>query len=452
MKMLKQLKHIAPIFLLILLAMACDKKLDISPVQSIDEANALSTSQDVKVTLTGAYDGMSSTSVYGGAYQYTAELLGDDREIVFGGTFATLDEIWRKTVTAGNTQVTATWLSTYSAINRVNNVLSALNVVAAEDQASVEGQARFIRGALYFGLVNLFGKTWGDGDANVNLAVPLVTLPTRSITAEDSRTRATVAAVYKQIIEDLTKAETLLPETKAGDDASRATRIAASAFLARVYSMQGNYAAARDAANRVIASGARKLESSFTDVFATGGESNEYIFRIAVSDQDGSNDLNTFYAPATFQGRGDMRVQTKHLALYDSTDVRGKFFVKAGTNTYTRKFLDRFGDVPVVRLAEMYLTRAECNQRLGTAIGDTPANDVNASRKRAGLPALATATLAAILAERKIELAFEGLQIYDVKRNKISIGAKLFSDNALVLPIPQREIDTNKNLVQNPGY
>ena len=106
----------------------------------------------------------------------------------------------------------------------------------------------------------------------------------------------------------------------------------------------------------------------------------------------------------------------------------------------------------MIRLAEMYFTRAECNVRLNSSTGATPLDDVNATRTRAGLPALTAVTLAAVLTERKLELAFEGNQLYDVKRNKLSVGGKAYNDNALVLPIPQREIDTNKNLVQNAGY
>ncbi|AEE52403.1 RagB/SusD family nutrient uptake outer membrane protein [Haliscomenobacter hydrossis] len=448
----KILKHIAPLALIIVGASACDSKLDVLPTQSLDENLALSTSQDIKVTLNGAYDGLGDGDVYGGGFQFTGEFLADDREALFGGTFSNLDEIWRKTITTGNTQTLATWQDSYSAINRANNVLSALSVVDEADRAQVEGEARFIRGVLYFELVKLWGKAWGDGDNNANLGVPLVTTPTRSITDEDYRTRASVQAVYAQVIDDLTKAESLLAATDAGDDASYATRDAATAMLSRVYLMQGNYALARDAANKVIQSGARELEGSFADVFATGGESNEIIFRTAVSDQDGVNSMNTYYAPATFQGRGDVRVQIKHTDLYEAGDVRKTFFTTASNRLFTRKFLDQFGDVPVVRLAEMYLTRAEANQRLGTAIGSTPLADVNRIRTRAGLGALGTVNLAAILKERKLELAFEGNQLDDIKRNKGMVGTKPFNDNSLVVPIPQREMDTNKSLVQNPGY
>lgn len=445
-------KNIVSVASLAVLAFGCDGRLDVAPTQTIDETNALATDQDVKVTLTGAYDGLGSTNFYGGAIQYTGELMGDDREVLFGGTFSTLDEIWRKTVTPGNTQTTATWLSGYAAVNRANNVLGALSVVNEGDRAQVEGEARFIRGAIYFELVKLWAKTWGDGDNNSNPGIPLVTAPTRVITDADYLPRASVQAVYAQVIDDLTKAESLLPATRSSTDATRATKAAAAAMLSRVYLMQGRYAEARDAANRVIQSGARVLESSFSGVFATGGASNEIIFRIAVSDQDGSNAMNTFFAPATFQGRGDVRVQTKHTDLYEAGDLRRGFFVTASNRLFTRKFLDRFGDVPVVRLAEMYLTRAEANFRLGTSVGAAPLADINTIRTRAGLPALSALTLPVILKERHLELAFEGNQLDDIKRTRGSVGAKPFSDNLLVLPIPQREVDTNKNLVQNPGY
>ena len=427
----------------------CDSRLDVKPTQSIEESTALATSQDVEVTLVGAYDGLSSTNLYGGAIQYSGDLLGDDAEVRFGGTFATLDELWRKTMTTTNGQTQATWLQAYTTINRVNNVLASLDKVVTSKKNKVEGEARFIRGLVYFDLVRLWAKAWGDGDNNANLGVPLVITPTRIVTEADSRPRATVAAIYTQVLEDLTKAETLLGNIS---DAGFASKNAAQAILARVYLQQGNYAAARDAANRVITSSQFALTSTFPEAFEDATNDSEIIFKVIVTDQDGGNALNTFYAPSTFQGRGDIRVQAKHLALYSAGDKRGTFFVRASNNNYTAKFLDQYGDVPVVRLAEMYLIRAEANIRLSTTIGATPLNDVNIVRARAGAKALTIVDLNAVLAERKLELSFEGLQVHEAKRLKRNVGTLPFSDNKLVIPIPQREIDTNKALVQNPGY
>ncbi len=428
---------------------ACDSRLDVKPTQSIEESTALATSQDVEVTLIGAYDGLASNNLYGGAVQYSGDLLGDDAEVRFAGTFSTLDELWRKTMTTTNGQTQASWLQAYNTINRANNVLASLDKVEASRKASIEGEARFIRGLIYFDLVRLWAKAWGDGDNNTNLGVPLVTTPTRVVGEVDNRSRATVAAVYTQVLEDLTKAESLLDNIS---DAGFASKNAAQAILARVYLQQGNYAAARDAANRVIASNQFALTSTFAEAFEDASNESEMIFKIIITDQDGTNDMNTFFAPSTFQGRGDIRVQAKHLALYTAGDERGTFFVRASNNNFTAKFLDQYGDVPVARLAEMYLIRAEANQRLNTAIGDTPLNDINLIRERAGAAALTTVDLNAILAERKLELAFEGHQVHDAKRLKRNVGTLTFSDNKLVVPIPQREIDTNKSLVQNPGY
>ncbi|MCS7019558.1 MAG: RagB/SusD family nutrient uptake outer membrane protein [Cytophagales bacterium] len=447
-------QHIPKIFpqlALVLMLWGCNNRLDVEPTQSIDEKTALADDQSVKVTLTGAYDGLSSVNVYGGAIQYTAELLGDDREVVFGGTFTTLDEIWRKSITTTNGVVTAIWNSSYNTINRANNVLSALDKVNPQDRARVEGEALFIRGALLFELVRLYGKTWGDGNNATNLGVPIVLTPTRTVTEADFRPRNTVEQVYAQVIADLTKAEQQLPVS----NGIFATKGAAAAMLSRVYLMQGRYAEARDAANRVITSGRYAMARTFADVFteSSADYAREHIFRIVITDQDGVNAMNTYYASPAFQGRGDIRVQTKHLDLYTPGDQRREFFYRTGVNTFTAKHRDQYGDVPVVRITEMFLTRAECNFRLGQQVGASPLADINAVRQRAGLPPLNNLTLNDILRERKLELAFEGHQLHDLKRNRLPINANLnFNANALVLPIPQREIDTNKNLVQNPGY
>jgi starch-binding outer membrane protein, SusD/RagB family len=449
--MTTQLKNISFLAVILFFA-ACDGKLDVSPTQSIDETNAIKTAQDVQITLIGAYDGLSS--VYGGDFQVINDLMGDDREVVFGGTSSTIDEIWRKAISKTNNQITTTWLSSYNAINRANNVLASLDKLAAEARPKAEGEARFVRGLLYWGLVKSFGKAWGDGDNNANLGVPISLSPTKIITDADYKARSTVAQVYSQVIEDLTMAEKLLPAQTATSNIGLATRDAATAMLSRIYMVQGDYAKARDAASKVIASPFHGLAASFSEIFndKEAGQAQEALFRVVVTDQDGSNTLNTFYASSLNQGRGDIRVQQKHLTLYDTTDARSMFFNQAGGNTFTSKHIDQYGDIVVIRLAEMFLNRAEANQRLSTVIGATPLEDINKIRTRAGLNPLTTLTLDAILKERKLELAFEGNQLDDLKRTKRNVGTLPFSDNKLVLPIPQREIDVNKKMVQNAGY
>jgi hypothetical protein len=437
---------------------ACNSKLDVDPTQSIDESAALSTSKDVEVTLIGCYDALQDIDVYGGAFQYASELLGNDDEIAFGGTFQNMLEMSAKEMTTVNATAETNWRDSYVTINRCNNVLSALQIVDEEKRARIEGEARFIRGSVYFDLVRLYAKTWGDGDNASNPGVPLVLLPTRQVTDENKIARNSVAEVYAQVIEDLNAAKTLLPES----NTIYATKYAASAQLSRVYLQQSNFALARDEANTVIESGEYSLNSTFESLFYTfinngGANPEEYIFSMIVTQQDGTNDMNTFFGttieeiPGT-AGRGDIRVLAKHRALYEAGDDRGTFFLTASNNTYTQKHLDNLGNVLQFRLAEMYLTRAEANFRLGAVVGATPLADINRIRVRAGLKAATAVTLPAILKERHLELAFEGLALHDAKRNKQNVGTIPYNSPRLIFPIPQREIDVNAKLVQNEGY
>lgn len=437
---------------------SCANLLNVDPVNQVDAATDLKTELSVRVALTGAYDGLSNRYIWGGESWCYADLLGDDGEIRFRGTFAYMGNVWRKQVLPLDNGTTELWLNAFSTINRVNRILSVIDTLLPADRVPVRAQALFIRGAVNFELVRFYGKTFGDGNNASNLAFPLVTTPleafsTGVITPEDSRPRNSVADAYTQIINDLTQAETLLPATS---DGTRANKAVAAALLSRVYLMQGDYANARDAANRVIATGRYTLAPRFIECFRKSlpGFSGETVFRIPVSEQDGTNQLNVFYS-ATPGGRRDMEILAKHINLYESGDARAAMFFTSSGRRLSSKWTDQFGDIPVFRIAEMYLTRAECNFRLNSSVGATPLDDVNRIRARVGLPALTAANLTvdAILKERKLELAFEGHLLHDLKRTRRSISATLpFTANNLVFPVPQREIDVNKNLVQNPGY
>ncbi len=438
----------------------CEKRLDISPYQSIADDKALLTEDDVSVTLVGAYDGAQNAAVYGGDIMVLNELIGNTDNINFTGTFAGLSDSYQLQMVANNSFAASTWISSYAAINRCNNVLSAIDKVtsSAARKNSVEGQALFLRASIYFELVRLYAKFVGDGDIATNPGVPLVLKPTGNVTDADNLPRATVKAVYDQVLADLTKAETLLPTS----NGFYATKWSAAAQISRVQLMLKNYTEAAAAANRVISTSGRVLNPDFTKLWFTfinngGTTPSEYLFSIKVTAQDGSNSLNTYFGrtissiPGT-AGRSDCKVKAAHLALYEAGDVRKNFFVLSGGSYYTQKHLDRYGDVPVIRLAEMYLTRAEANFRLGTSVGAAPLQDVNIIRARVGLAPLATLTLNDILKERSLELAFEGHNVIEAKRLQKNVGVTPWNSPKLLFPIPQREMDVNKNLVQNSGY
>ena len=437
---------------------ACNSQLDIKPVNSVATSQALSTAADLNALLVGAYDGLGGVNLYGGSLIRDAELLATvpaTGDVLWTGTFVAPQQIYVKRILVNNDQADATWTNAYRTINICNTVLANLNLALAADKDRIEGEAKFIRGSLYFELVRMYAKTWGDGDNATNPGVPIVTTPTVVLDANSNVARSPVAAVYTQALQDLTDAAAKLPTT----NGFFATQGAANAQLSRVYLQKSDYPNAAKAANAVITSMVYQLVPLAT-VFDTresqnGANTPETIFAVQNTDQDGINDLNTFYGSSDVGGRGDIELTDTFLSQFSAGDGRaGLIYTDAVDAIRTVKFINQYGNVQVFRLAEMYLTRAEANFRAGTSVGAAPLADINLVRARAGAAALTAAqlTLANIMRERRLELAFEGTYIHDLKRTQASVGTLAYNDPKLIFPVPLREVTTNPMLVQNTGY
>jgi hypothetical protein len=439
--------------------LGCSDLLELEPQASISDDVALSTPGNVQTALVGAYALLGGADTYGGSYIYLSEIYSaPSDEIYFNGTFIDPFDINGKNIQTTNAFVTRVWTSSYNTINRANNVLSALGVFGADaaTRARVEAEAKFIRGIAYYNLVQAFGKAFNDGNPATNLGVPIILTPTRVVDAALQVSRNTVAEVYAQAIADLNAAKAGLPES----NGFYANTYAASALLARVHLAKGDFANAGIEANRVIASGNYSLFPSVASNFSRSANGAETIFATQVTQTAGANDNAVFHAPLPF-GRADIQVLDKHLLNYEAGDARATLFTSTSRGRMTRKYTSATGDsrrfnINVVRLAEMYLTRAEANFRTSGSLGDSPLNDVNRIRARVGLADLASVTLDDILKERRNELIFEGVLRMDMRRNQVNssiAGAPLaWNANALTFPVPDRECNVNGNLVQNPGY
>jgi hypothetical protein len=310
---------------------------------------------------------------------------------------------------------------------------------------------------MHFELVRLYALPYDALGTNTNLGVPIITKAVKTIdNVTNSVARNTVAEVYTAVENDLKSAITKLASV---DD-----QYAAKAFLARVYLQEGKYNLARDMANDIITNSPYTLITNSLEAPFRTKKSSEGIFEIQQNEQSNagtSNDgLATFYA--SYQnstggdvGRADALVNTAFYNSFETGDKRQTEMIYDGTGArtglFTKKWYSFYDNIPVCRITEQYLIRAECNFRLGTSIGATPASDINTLRTRAGLGGVVP-TLAIILDEREKELDYEGFRLHDYKRTKRSIGTFAYDDPKLVFPIPDREINVNKALKQNPGY
>ncbi|MCC9071036.1 RagB/SusD family nutrient uptake outer membrane protein [Flavobacterium sp. F-65] len=445
---------------------SCESELNIDPKQREDASETLSTEGGVINVLTGTYALAANGNAYGGRILVYADLLGvsaslNTTDLRWRGSFGELRQMYNKTMLSDNVIIEGTYSRCYEIINASNTVIENIDKVKDPNkQAVMIGEANFLRSLAYFDLVRFFAKPYVSGQANNQLGVVIRPKAIYDFSVDLSKERSTVDEVYKVIIDGLKLAYTNLPD----ENSFYADKYAAGALLARVYLQQGNYDEARNAANDVIENSGHKLSQTYAAAFNHDTDLIEDVFSIQITKQTGVNDANTFYASESNGGRGgDFSIRDHYLEKFSDPDDRATFnYVDDGTGrTLTSKFIDQFANVGIIRLAEMYLIRAEANFRQGTALGNTPLDDINVIRTRAKADNLLAITLDDILLERELELGMEGFLIHDIKRTARSIDISedgdgsdliLYDADNMVFPIPLKETDANKKITQNPGY
>ncbi|SEL78828.1 SusD family protein [Aquimarina amphilecti] len=443
-------------FTLTIINVSCENRLDIDPDQSLTTDDAFDTPEKVANILIGAYAQAGQAASYGGQLYTIAELLANDQELKWNGTFSDPGEFNTKVINTNNTFVANLWLNGYDISNQANIVLDNLDVFENLDSKnSVEGQAKFLRAVTYFDLLRFFSKHNNNRINDGELGVPIIRTPVIQYEDITYPSRNTIGEVYDFIINDLEDAIVLLPET----NGVFASVNVAKSLLARIHLQIGNYEEARDLSNEVIQSGQFALTEALDDAYNNDDNSTEDIFAWQVTDSDGANSMNTFWATDRFGGRPgnpDISIENAFFGIFDDfNDLRaGYFYVDSETGSGIASYKWIFGNsnIPFIRLPEMHLIRAESNFVLGTMVGANPTSDINTVRTRSNALALTDVTYVDIILERLRELSFEGHKLHDFKRLEVSVGPLPFDDNRLVLPIPQRERNVNPNLEQNDGY
>ncbi len=410
------------------------------------------------------------------------------------------------------------WQSSYYNIRNCNIVLEKLGVVydAATgthsfkdigipitdgDRKRLAGEAMFIRAYHYFNMARLFGGVF---------------LIHKTITPDAAKTmnRSSVEDIYKLITADLTNAAEGMPAQTFSQipsaDKGRANRWAAKGLLAKVYLTIGRKADAIPLLQDVITNSGFSLLPTYDAVFNINNEMNaEILFAVRYKAGGfglGSHFGNSF-APLgsgsnVINGDGDgLNYPTAELDTLTNGDLRkpnliGAYTITSNVRLYVKKYLypvvlvdDGESDWPVLRFADILLMMAEAKGYSQESI-----DLINRVRPRAGKPNYTLTSLPdaasfekALSEERRIEFAFENQRWFDMVRfgttlttvNALQVIRDHFADEyeahysdylpptptlaelqsnitqeRLLLPIPQREIDTNTQLAiaQNPGY
>ncbi len=486
--MKKNVQLIIVILTVLLTSMvSCSKILDVKPVTSLDPTTALGSKLGIQAQLNGVYAGLKNASYYGRDFVAAVELLADNMKRVDPATQSGRGSGYD--VNQPNYHIDI-WTNAFRIINGANIVISYVDRVAdANDaeKASIRAQALFLRALVYFDLAKSYGYNPNHVVGGFAWGVPMMLEAVDDLSKVNYPERATVKQCFEQVEKDLT--ESINQFNVSGVNAVagepyKATKGAAQALLSRLYLYWGNekladavtqstaaiestIAVFQPTQNYVTMWGlATKPESFFEVRFATFAE--------AISTPD-NNSIQAWYqqqktATGGNLGWGDVVIADNFMTQLEAGDVR-----KDAILPYTRangqevnqsnKFQGTNGsfgwsDVPVIRISEVYLNRAEAYALQGSAFETQAHNDLNRIRNRAGLPSIfptGTALLDAILKERRIELAFEGQRWFDLTRlgkniPKETIAPIPFSDYRILPPLPVADLQVNNNLIPNKGY
>ena len=398
------------------------------------------------------------------------------------------------------------WSEHYQGIYRANYLLTKLPGIPMDAKliARYSAECKALRATYYFNLVRMFKK------------VPLILLPLAT-SEYYSVKQADPTDVYEQIEKDLTEAIPSLPIKVPDADKGRFTQGAAKALLGKVYLYDNKKALAAielAAVNGTPGGTSQydyKLLTNYNDLWTTDNKfSTESILEVAhtaissaswanhpyssYGDSAEGNVVNVMCGPRSYTkiaspapdlpSGWSFNVFTQ--AFYDviKTDPRfaatvldlkalsaaGKASYQPGyqdTGYFLNKFVPKKADVStgtgdavlnyrqnsyVIRLADTYLMEAEA---ILITDPDRAKLLLDAVRARVGLPSIPV-SLAAIKAERRLELAGEGHRFFDLVRwgdavTILKTKNPSFTANNEVFPIPFKELQ-NTLIVQNPGY
>jgi hypothetical protein len=372
----------------------------------------------------------------------------------------------------------------YRVIDRVNRVLLALpNAQATQTgdenlRARIRGEALFLRAFSHFELVRYYSGNYDPA----GLAMAYMETPSLTPTA-----RIAMGPYFQKINADLTAAKDLVPNNLT--DIARANKLAVTGLQARVALYMRDWQSATTFSTEYITALPLATRAQFPGIW-TDANNTEVAFKLRRSPElspfgrlgalfrgnsPNANQIGTVTWLASnklwnsYDQVNDIRFSSyfKDEPLLSAANRPSRLIAKYAGGAYGSG-TENVADVKVFRTGEMYLIRSEAKAEMNDLVG--AAADLNALRaaRISGYTDQTFATkeqmIDAILLERFRELAYEGHRFWDLKRKNRAVE-RLASDapNAtaatlpagnfrFLLPIPQREIEANPQLQQNPGY
>lgn len=409
-------------------------------------------------------------------------------------TLFTLEPTYTAQISQGRTNESPQqiWISCYKGIEQANWVLMKVPEINMDEarKKQILGEAHFLRAFYHWMLTKNFGE------------IPVKIIP--SATQQEAYTaKSTIKEVYVQIYSDLDAAYDAGLPSYPNVVAGRPSREAITALYAKVALYNEDWSMALKKAEMVLSAGIYSLAATEVDLFNHVKEDENRKEMIWAYEADPISPGNGHQlvglcgptgsaAPAyAVTSYGSMFAYMDFFDSFDPKDGRrqlldttyvnkqGKTVPQAKITPITtdavliKKYQDPVStigticNIPILRLADIYLIAAEAEARLSGATNKAYAY-VNAIRQRAGLKDLSSglgkeAFIDAVLQERAWEFFAEGDRWYDLTRTGKYLEVIPQATNAVYpqrnvqakyryFPIPQDEVNANNLLIQNPDW
>lgn len=461
---------------------ACSDFLTEEPKLSQTRELTLAKPSGLDNSAAGLYYYLQSNAWYGCQYVLNNELMAGNATNPVSkpgsGRYRT-EEPWSFT----ESSTWSTWSMGYITIAAANNVINNIDGKVGDgytqaDLDNIKAEALFMRAFVHFQLVTIYALPYLNGTNAKELGVPYMKEAVIGSPARDS-----IGYCYNNIVADLVEAEKLMQDdyqrASISDPLASVTKPAIQALLSRVYLYMGRWQDAADAATKVIKNKNFKLYSP-ADYLAmwsqnVASQGGEIIFEMYSSKKNGSWDDSgwTMLPYITYvDGSADVCATEDLFNMYEAGDVRSQLFVANENDHFITKYPGKAAsvdpkenNVPIFRLAEMYLNRAEAILNGARVEGTTAEKDLNTVAEARGASHVSPSATT-IFDERRKELAFEGHIWFDYKRLGKSIKREDYraqqtqyqnvqysgNEGQWAMPIPLSEINANPNMVQNPYY
>ncbi len=456
---------------------ACEDDLNLEPFDALDTSSAFEKNADFTQAIRGVYRSLLNASYYGGEFYLLPDVISDN--LIISSEGRTSYSGYYLFQQNGELAWLGFFNNAHNTILRTNYIIENIdNLEDGEFKNNILGQALALRAMAHFDLGRVYSTPpqFASGD---DLGMVYVTETNAGL----KPARIGVSEYFSLIEQDFTQAVGLI---NADNGTGFLNKASVHGLLARFYLYTGQDQKAITSADNTIAATGTSVATfdEFPEVWDDQTEAG-VLFKVINTDLDQVR-IGVVYNQSGPDGVRDEYVPDfGFFQLFGTEDIRSTWFEQGqfAGNTYNHitKYLQRPGsnqaivDAKVLRMSEIYLTKAEAHANLDQDAQALAALDVVRTERYDGfvLPGTEAGNALddAIALERRLELAFEGHRHFDLKRKNLPIvrtdagdeadgGGIAPPPNALTLPassplwqmpIPQAELNANPNMQPNPS-